>query len=168
MHSCVVDARARVIEDVYRTRYVAFRNALATVSGDRETARDAVQEGFAEAYAYRRKLRDDSALEAWIWKIALRAALRIRARVEGVELHDALDPRLPEPVLDTELADALRALPPQRRLIFFLRHFADLSCAQIAEACEVSEGTVAASLSDARAQLREALEQPSRTGARDG
>jgi len=68
--------------------------------------------------------------------------------------------------------DAVRALPPQRRLIFFLRYFADLSYSQIGEICEVSEGTVAASLSEARAQLRREFGQDEHTrrieGARHG
>lgn len=171
-----MDHRARAIEQVYRSRYVAFRNALATVTGDRDSARDAVQDAFSQALANRKRLRSDDALEAWIWRIALHAALRIRARNDNVELADALDPQLPEPSLDDELAQAVRTLPPQRRLIFFLRYFADLSYSQISEICEVSEGTVAASLSEARAHLRRELtevrsiDEPSRRieGARHG
>jgi DNA-directed RNA polymerase specialized sigma24 family protein len=40
----------------------------------------------------------------------------------------------------------------------FLRYFADLSYAEIASLCEIAEGTVAATLSHARADLREHLE----------
>jgi DNA-directed RNA polymerase specialized sigma24 family protein len=42
-------------------------------------------------------------------------------------------------------------------LIVFLRYFADLSYAEIADVCEISEGTVAATLSQAQAALRDAL-----------
>jgi DNA-directed RNA polymerase specialized sigma24 family protein len=42
-----MDERARALEELYRRRYVAFRNALATVTGSYESARDAVQESFA-------------------------------------------------------------------------------------------------------------------------
>ena len=52
---------------------------------------------------------------------------------------------------------AIRALSPRRRLIVFLRYFADLPYAQIAEICHVSEGTVAATLSQAHEQLADAL-----------
>jgi len=58
---------------------------------------------------------------------------------------------------DAALAEALRTLPVKRRLIVFLRYFADLSYAQIAEVCEVSEGTVGATLAQARAALEELL-----------
>jgi DNA-directed RNA polymerase specialized sigma24 family protein len=40
----------------------------------------------------------------------------------------------------------------------FLRYYADLSYAEIAEACGVSEGTVAAALAQARAALADALD----------
>jgi RNA polymerase sigma factor (sigma-70 family) len=57
------------------------------------------------------------------------------------------------------MADALKRLPPQRRLIVFLRYFADLSYAEIASLCELSQGTVAATLAHARADLLKDLER---------
>ena len=154
-----MDEREQAIERVYRERYVGFRNALATVTGSYETARDAVQEAFASALRERHRFRGEAPLEAWIFRIALRAALDVRrngARPASVELAD------PMPVdadRDPDLAAALRLLPPRRRLIVFLRYFADLSYAEIAAACDISEGTVAASLAQARAALHEALTQ---------
>jgi DNA-directed RNA polymerase specialized sigma24 family protein len=41
----------------------------------------------------------------------------------------------------------------------FLRYFADLSYAEIAAVCGISEGTVAAALAQAKAALQESLEQ---------
>jgi RNA polymerase sigma factor (sigma-70 family) len=52
--------------------------------------------------------------------------------------------------------------PPKRRLIVFLHYFADLSYAQIAHACGVQEGTVGATLAQARAALEEQLQEESR------
>ena len=46
-----MDALARELEDLYGARYISFRNALATATGSRESARDAVQEAFARALA---------------------------------------------------------------------------------------------------------------------
>jgi RNA polymerase sigma factor (sigma-70 family) len=57
------------------------------------------------------------------------------------------------PERDPLLADAIRSLAPRRRLMVFLRYFAGLSYADIAEACDVSEGTVAAALAQARDAL---------------
>jgi RNA polymerase sigma-70 factor (ECF subfamily) len=146
---------AGTIERIYRSRYRGFRNALATVTGSHESAHDAVQEGFARALAKRSQFRGGSP-EAWIWTIALRCALGSRA--DELPLDD-LEPQLVEPERDPELAFALRELPPRRRLMVFLRYFADLDYVAIAEICGVAEGTVAATLAQARAELQQRLEE---------
>jgi len=156
-----MDRRGARIEQVYRRRYVGFRNALATVTGSQDSADDVVQEAFARAFASRRQFRGGS-LEAWIWRIAFRVALesaRVRQRTvcDDGELVELPAPELPELDRDPELAVALRELSPRRRLIVFLRYFADLPHADIAESCGVSEGTVAATLAQAKEQLSRTL-----------
>jgi RNA polymerase sigma-70 factor, ECF subfamily len=151
-----VDTRA--LEDLYVVRYTSFRNALATVTGSRETARDVVQEAFARALAARDSFRGEGPLAAWVWRIAMRVALE-RRNCDETWPVDGIDPQLVEPERDPELAAALRRLPPRRRLIVFLRYFGDFSYAEISAACGVSEGTVAASLAQARAELRHTLVQ---------
>ena len=152
-----MDGQARELEALYETRYTSFRNALATVTGSRESARDAVQEAFARALAGHESRRPDGCLAAWVWKIAYRVALEQRRRALTFAAHE-LTPELLEPQRDPELAAALRRLPPRRRLIVFLRYFGDFSYAEIAAACDVSEGTVAATLAQAHAELRSSLE----------
>jgi RNA polymerase sigma-70 factor (ECF subfamily) len=152
-----MDARARALEELYAERYLPFRNALATVTGSRESARDAVQEAFTRALAQRHRYRDEAPLAAWVWKIAFRVALEWHRRPHSLPLEDSVDPALLEPERDPELAAALQRLSPRRRLIVFLRYFGDFSYAEIAAACEVSEGTIAATLAQAHAELRAAL-----------
>jgi RNA polymerase sigma-70 factor (ECF subfamily) len=153
--------RRHEIADLYARRYVGFRNALATVTGSYESATDVVQEAFAEALRQRRRFRGEGAPEAWLWSIAVRIALRERTR----RTHEppwgelgGLEVDLPEPVEDAAVADALRALPPRRRLIAFLHYYADFSYEQIAEICDVQPGTIAATLAQAREAVRAALE----------
>lgn len=146
------------LETLYRDRYAGFRNALATVTGSYDSAHDAVQEAFARALRYRSSYRGDGSLAGWVWRIALRSALDSRRP------HDDPFDALPEASLvddgqDPELAAAIRALPPRRRLIVFLRYYADLSYEEIAYACDASVGTVSATLVQAHAQLRELLER---------
>jgi RNA polymerase sigma-70 factor, ECF subfamily len=154
--------RRREIADLYESRYVGFRNALAMLTGSYESAADAVQEAFAEALRQRRRFRGEGTPEAWVWRIAARIAQREQARGRRESL--SRDGRVPEgdvviePIHDPLVADALRTLPERRRLITFLHYFADLSYDQIAEICEVSPGTVAATLAQARTALRAALE----------
>ena len=147
----------RAIEELYGERYARFRRALAPVAGSYEAAHDVVQEAFARALAFRQQCRNESALAAWVWRIACNVSLERRELGRDVPFEEAFAATLVEPADDPELARALGNLPPRRRLIFFLRYFADFSYAEIAEACEISEGTVAAALAHARAELAEAL-----------
>ena len=136
---------------------------LATMTQDREAARDLVQEAFAVALAKRRQFRGEGSLEGWVWKIALRLAAGLRPG-SAKPLPDRLDPAVPAPELDPTLAAAIRALSPRRRLFVFLRYFADLSYDEIAGACGVSRGTVASALAHARTELGLALESGSPAG----
>jgi RNA polymerase sigma-70 factor, ECF subfamily len=152
-----MDELSVALEDLYRRRYAVFRDVLAGVTGDYENAREVVQEAFARALRHRRQFRGDGSLEAWVWRIAQRLAFRHRrdrSLVESVpELGAAHDP-----CEDDGLRAAIRTLPPKRRLVVFLRYFADLSYAEIAAACEIEEGTVAATLAQARRDLLARLE----------
>ena len=152
-----MDAPTRALEELYVARYASFTNALATVTGNRETARDAVQEAFARALAARDTFRGEAPLAAWVWKIALRVAIEQRSRAHDECADGAIDPQLVEPERDPALAAALRMLSPRKRLIVFLRYFGDFSYSEIAAACGVAEGTVAASLAQARGELQRML-----------
>jgi len=146
------------LEELYRERYLGFRRALATVTGGYESAHDVVQEAFARALAKRRDFRGEAPLAAWVWRIALRIAIDESKKPVWPTADVMLDPTLVEPAHDPDLAAALRTLPPRRRLVFFLRYFADLSYEEIAAVCGVSEGTVAATLAQSRAAVAEALD----------
>jgi RNA polymerase sigma factor (sigma-70 family) len=149
-----VEAR---IEQLYRDRYVGFRNALTPVVGSRDAARDVVQEAFAQALRDVGKLRRRDSLAPWVWKIAWRIALRERLRSIEAELPEDLGLAQLDEANDSDLAAAIRSLPPKRRMVVFLRYFADFSYAETAEALEITEGTVAASLAQAHSALREQL-----------
>ncbi len=158
----VIDEEA--LEQLYRQRYVGYRNALATVTGSADSARDAVNEAFVRALRSRSQFHGGS-LAAWVWRIALNVAHEQRRKDERASLNGALEPT-PTPLhpeRNPEVAEAIRRLSPRRRLVIFLRYFADFSYTEIAEALEISEGTVAATLSEARDALREPLE-----GSRNG
>jgi RNA polymerase sigma-70 factor (ECF subfamily) len=148
------------LEQLYRDRYVGFRNALVPVVGSADAARDVVQEAFAIALRERRRLRRRGSLAPWVWQIAYRLALRERTRRHAQELPEELGALPPEP--DPALAAAIRALAPRRSLVIFLRYFADFSYAEIAEALGISEGTVAATLAQAHAALHDDLAEVAR------
>jgi RNA polymerase sigma-70 factor, ECF subfamily len=151
-------ATVEAIEELYRSRYSSYRAGVAALTGS-DAARDVVQEAFAQALRDRAEFRGEGSLAAWVWRIAFRTALRTRAK-GGRELTlDELVETAPVPRAerDPELAEAVRALAPRRRLVVYLRYFADLPYAEIASLLDISEGTVAATLSQAHAELLDQL-----------
>src|SRR5436190_9400968 len=106
-------ARVADLERLYRSRYLPFRNALATITGNSDGAHDAVQEAFARALRQRKSFRGGS-LEAWVWKIALRSALESRRNGHAVELTGPGE-AVSDAFFDNALTEALRSLPPRRR-----------------------------------------------------
>ena len=152
------------IEALYRSRFAAFHRAATAIVGDSENGCDAVQDAFASAVQRRQSYRGDAPLEAWIWRIVVNVARDRRRRAaketESVDARqapvwngrDALSD-------DATLRAALARLPEQQRLAIFLRYYADLDYAAIAEALGLRPGTVAATLSAAHGSLRRRLEE---------
>lgn len=152
-----VDRNTDALEQLYRDRYRTFRDVLSGVVGSNDLAREVVQEAFARALRERRQFRGEGSLEAWVWRIALNVAFKLRRDLRREWELDA-EPAFREAAQNADVRAAVQALPPRRRLMVFLRYFADLTYAEIAEAVSVSEGTVAATLAQARAELGERLE----------
>lgn len=142
------------LEQLYRDQYRNYRDIMAGVVGSHDLAREVVQEAFARALRQQRKFRGDGSLEAWVWKIALNVALKTRSELRREwALNDEHETAAREAATDRDVRAAVRALPPRRRLVVFLRYFADLSYGEIAEIAGISEGTVAATLAQAKEEL---------------
>jgi RNA polymerase sigma-70 factor (ECF subfamily) len=148
-----VDTLAR---ELYRRRQDAFQVMLASVTGSVESARDVVQEAFAQALRDQNGFRGEGSLEAWVWRIAFRVAVRSKGSRE-LAVDEVPEVAFVDESRDPMLAAAVRKLPPQRRMAIFLRYFADLSYAEIGEVLGIAEGTVSPTLSKAHRQLKVAL-----------
>jgi RNA polymerase sigma factor (sigma-70 family) len=140
------------LEDLYRRRNGSFQVMLASITGSVESARDVVQEAFAQALRDQDGFQGDGSLQAWVWRIAFRIAIGSKGSRE-LAVYEVPEVAFVDEAGDPTLAAAVRELPPQRRLAVFLRYYADLSYAEIGEALGIAEGTVAATLSQAHKQL---------------
>jgi DNA-directed RNA polymerase specialized sigma24 family protein len=149
------------IEAAYEAGAAQFCRVAAAIVGDRETARDVVQEAFARAVRERHGFRRDSPLEAWLWRIVINEARTLLRRTDRATAS-------PDPAAhgsngvgpgDTAIRAAVSLLPERQRLMLFLRYYADLDYREIAAVCAVSQGTVLATLNAARATLRSRLEE---------
>jgi len=148
-----------LIEAIYREHGSRFRRVAAAILGSAEAAEDMVQEAFASAVAKRGSFRGSGAASAWIWRIVVNGALsrRRRGRLER-RLAERLRPVGAEPdVGDGSFRALVARLPERQRAALFLRYYADLDYATIAEVLAVRPGTVGKLLHDARTTLRAAL-----------
>ena len=112
------------LEELYRSRFDVFARVAASVTGDGERARDAVQEAFATAVRKRGSFRGEGPLEAWVWRIVLNAARSdVRRSIPAVDLDEQARPN-GYPERDAELRVALARLPERQRTAVFLRYYA--------------------------------------------
>lgn len=149
------------IEALYRQHLARFVRATAAIVGDEGLASDAVQNAFASAVKSRASFRRDVALEAWLWRIVINAALQIRRglRDEAESGAEVFVESNGWPVEDLAVRRWVALLPERQRLAIFLRYFADLDYRAIAVALDVEVGTVSATLAAAHAALRRSAQE---------
>jgi RNA polymerase sigma-70 factor (ECF subfamily) len=150
------------LEAAYRSSLPRFRRVAAAIVGDRERACDVVQDAFGTAIRKRRSFRGSGPLEAWLWRLVVNEA-RDQARpfqppLEELSARGEAHTNGGADARD-ELRVAVALLPERQRLVLFLRYYADLDYAAIAEALEIAPGTVAATLNAAHATLRRTLQE---------
>jgi RNA polymerase sigma-70 factor (ECF subfamily) len=154
-------ATVAALEELYRRRYRSFLRVAIAIGGSRDVAADTVQEGFARALRHRHEFRGEGSLEAWVWRAVLNVAYddsrRSRRETLGDPPERAADTGRPGP--NSELRAAVAALPERQRQALFLRHYADLSYDEIADALGITRGTVAATLHAAHAAVRRTMQE---------
>ena len=140
--------------------------------GEREAARDVVQDAWVEILRGLKGLRDEAVFLPWALRIVTRRVAReIGRRQRGRRLAQAAaaeaDPVQPEAGPDGADAARVRAaiatLPAAQAATVALFYLEDLSVAEVATALDVPVGTVKTRLMHARAKLRAQLE-----GRQDG
>jgi RNA polymerase sigma factor (sigma-70 family) len=164
MPSCVQMGKAGAgaeldeIEAIYRRRLPELRRVATAITGSRESGCDAVQDAFALAVHRRHQFRGEGSLEAWLWRIVVHSCRDLAAwgasrpaacLDEGTASTVGLDEQM-----QADVVALVGGLPERQRLALFLRYYADLDYAAIADALEISTGTVGATLTQARDNLR--------------
>jgi RNA polymerase sigma factor (sigma-70 family) len=148
------------IEDVYRRRGGDFFRFALARTGDPESARDSVQEGFARAIRSRSSVRARDSLEPWLARCVINVAHdTARAVARRADAHRDDPVREPDDLESSVVRDAVRRLPPRQRDALFLRHYLGFAYGAIAEALGMELGTVSATLHAARAALADSLEE---------
>lgn len=149
------------IERLYRTEFQRFLRVAVAVTGDYQKGLDGVQEGFAGAIRSRSSFRGQGSLAGWVWRAVVNAS-RDLGRTRDLALPD-LEIEMPEAAQPLpELRAVIAELPERQRLVLFLRYYADLDYAAIAEALGLRVGTVSATLHAAHRTVRRTLQEVDR------
>jgi RNA polymerase sigma-70 factor (ECF subfamily) len=143
---------------VLNERSVRWYNACLRITRDPDLAADAVQEALLKAWNRRAEFRGEAALDTWIHRIALNAAIdltRKRKRRSEEELdddaHEAPPQDLPEgeyvhDALNRDLSVALQRLSATERQAFLLKHIEGWRLDEIAESLHTSISNVKSAL----------------------
>lgn len=158
--------RAAYAELVARYQGAVY-NAAYWVVRRTEDASDVCQTAFLKAAERIDDYDPRYRFFSWLYRIALNEALNV-ARSQGreQELDDAAELESDEPGPDARLhaqqrarrlRGALMRLSANDRIVVTLRHFAELSYAEIADILDIEEKTVKSRLFEARQRLRTLL-----------
>jgi RNA polymerase sigma-70 factor (ECF subfamily) len=163
------------LEDLFQRYRVAAYRVAYRLLGHEADALDAVQEGFVKALTHLPSFEGRSSFKTWLLRVVSNAALdlgRQRGRREALSLNgfsgqeqDKVQPLAEDdPTRGLEradlrrlLAEALAALPEAQRQTFILHADGGLSYREVAEALQISIGTVMSRLYYARQKLRALL-----------
>lgn len=156
--------RDAAFEKIFRAHRVRVLGVCRYLCGAGALAEDAMQETFLETYKGLAAFRGESRLSTWIYRIAVRTALRVRARhgviaAPAVEASAGVHPQ--EELAARErmrhVEAALDQLPAEQRAVLALFAVDGFGHAEIAGILGIPEGTVWSRLHKARKALAAAL-----------
>ena len=132
--------------------------------GNRHEAEDAVQDTFVAVHRGLETFRGEASVKTWVYRIAIRAALKVRAdRRVSEPLEDGRAGSVaPEAALQARddsrrLQIAMAQLPAEHRAVLSLSALDGVSHREIAEVLGIPFGTVGSRLHAARKKLMVAL-----------
>jgi len=157
-------AAAELVDRYYQQIYLFMRR----LGHNRQVSEDLTQETFFRAWHYIGQLRDDKALNAWLYRIASNVSKlywrKHKGReTAGIEKIDVLDSSESEPDKAAnheqlgQVKDAVERLPWKLRQTIVLHYMQHLSIAKAAEAAGIREGTFKSRLNRALRILRKSI-----------
>ena len=157
--------RSAIFEGIFRSHRDQVFALCCRLCGNTSLAEDAAQETFVEVYRGLPLFRGEASLGTWIYRVATRTALRLRARARATpDAPDASAPIAADPEAALAARDdvravqaALDALPAEQRVVVALFSVDGLSHGEIAAILGVPEGTVWSRIHKGRKALAAAL-----------
>ena len=158
--------RPDAFHTVLSERSGRWYNACLRITRDADMAADAVQEALLKAWDRRDDFRGEAALDSWIHRIALNAAIdltrRRKTRAEqefeddNFEASHSASPESEYVVesLSKDLTTAMKRLSAMERQVFVLKHIEGWHLDEIAESLQTTINGVKHSLFRAVSKLR--------------
>ena len=142
------------------------------IAGPGEEIADLVQEVFVRVFDKLGSYRGDAAFTTWLHQVTVRTclnAVRGLRRRSGLEIGFEQAPAMElgqssNPTLALALSAAIDALPEALRLPLVMHALEGFSHREVATVLGIPEGTSRRRVSEARATLRDVLDQPATTG----
>jgi RNA polymerase sigma-70 factor (ECF subfamily) len=163
-----LDGDVEAFEPLVRRYERVLFNVALRMLGDREDARDVTQEAFLKAYRKLASFDPHYRFFSWMYRIVVNESLNARSRrppTTPLEYEPASAGRPDDGLRERERHDrvqgALSRLAASDREVLVLRHFAELSYADIGAALGIAEKTVKSRLHEARQRLGRVLEHGS-------
>ena len=156
-----VDGDSRAFEHLVTIYQKVIYNLALRMTNDREDAQDIAQTVFVKAYEKLDTYNPRFRFFSWIYRIGINESLNHRARTrrfEGIDpeqLSDGgdADRRTEEVLIGGAIEESLMSLSVDYRTVIILRHFLELSQAEMAQVLEVPEKTVKSRLHSARQNM---------------
>ena len=152
-------SREDAFSALWSAHYAPLAGWIATLVGDRETARDMAAEAFTRLLGRWRRVDDP---RGFLYVVATNLVRdhwrREERRRRATGRLERERPPDPETAADPWLRDLVERLPERFRDIVLLHYYADLPVAAVAAAVGRPAGTVKRELSEARALLLTSIE----------
>lgn len=162
-----IDNNRQAQETVYRKYASKMFHICLSYTGDRDAAKDILQESFIKVFKSVREFNSDRSLEGWIRRIVTNTAIdfyrkdkRLRFFEEsGSKPHEQVSmPANQYITFDTDsVLQQIKRLPEGARLVFHMFAVEGYSHKEIAVRLNISEGTSKSQFNRARTLLQEWL-----------
>jgi len=153
-------------DELFRREYDVIVRDVFLITGQRATATEVTQDAFAEAVAKWRRIRRLDRPGAWVRRVAIRRAVKVRERDrrrDQLAIKDWAQTRLtldgPDAGTAIDIARALDTLSPMQRALVVLHYFDDLPVAEAAELVGCKPATASVHLHRARQNLGAQLDR---------
>ena len=144
--------RDEAFEAFFLAEHGPVLRTVTLILGERQAAEDVTQEAFYRLLVHWRKVSTYERPGAWLRRVAIRAAMRSRARSQRSEPQSGRS-HGDDAATRLDVREALRRLSPAQRSAVVLFYYEDHPLNEVASLMNCSEGTVKTHLHRARARL---------------